>query len=85
MKLRRRRHESTPYHEAGHAVAAPVLRLKIGRRGVTVPDIHHGQKLRRGIPEHQPACDSRPRAFWNLLRRFKLFAWQLTTHCNQCP
>jgi hypothetical protein len=34
MKQRRRRHESTAYHEAGHAVAAFVLRLKIGRRGV---------------------------------------------------
>ena len=39
MKQRRRRYESTAYHEAGHAVAAFVLRLKIGRRGVTiVPD-----------------------------------------------
>ena len=39
MKRPRRRHESTAYHEAGHAVAAFVLRLKIGRRGVTiVPD-----------------------------------------------
>ena len=39
MKPRRRRHESTAYHEAGHSVAAFVLRLKIGRRGVTiVPD-----------------------------------------------
>jgi ATP-dependent Zn protease len=39
MKSRRRRHESTAYHEAGHAVAAFALRLKIGRRGVTiVPD-----------------------------------------------
>jgi len=27
-----------------------------------VPDIAHGRKLRRGIPERQPACDSRPRA-----------------------
>ncbi len=27
-----------------------------------IPDIHHGQKLRRGISEHQPACDSRARA-----------------------
>jgi len=24
-----------------------------------VPDIAHGHKLRRGIPEHQPACDAR--------------------------
>jgi ATP-dependent Zn protease len=39
MKSRRRRHESTAYHEACHAVAAFVLRLKIGRPGVTiVPD-----------------------------------------------
>jgi ATP-dependent Zn protease len=39
MKPRRRSHESTAYHEAGHAVAAVVLRLKIGRHGVTiVPD-----------------------------------------------
>ena len=39
MNRRRGRHESTAYHEAGHAVAAFVLRLKIGRRGVTiVPD-----------------------------------------------
>jgi len=39
MNRRRHRHESTAYHEAGHAVAAFVLRLKIGRRGVTiVPD-----------------------------------------------
>jgi ATP-dependent Zn protease len=39
MNRRRRRHESTAYHEAGHALAAFVLRLKIGRRGVTiVPD-----------------------------------------------
>jgi ATP-dependent Zn protease len=42
MNRRRRRHESTAYHEAGHAVAAFVLRLKIGRRGVTiVPDKEH--------------------------------------------
>ncbi len=27
-----------------------------------IPDVHHGGKLRRGIPEHQPVCDSRPRA-----------------------
>jgi hypothetical protein len=32
MKQRRRRHESTAYNEAGHAVAAFVLRLKIGSR-----------------------------------------------------
>ena len=39
MKRLRRKHESTAYHEAGHAVAAFVLRLKIGRRGVSiVPD-----------------------------------------------
>ena len=39
MNRRRRRHESTAYHESGHAVAAFVLSLKIGRRGVTiVPD-----------------------------------------------
>jgi ATP-dependent Zn protease len=39
MNRRRRRYESTTYHEAGHAVAAFVLRLKLGRRGVTiVPD-----------------------------------------------
>lgn len=39
MKTRRRKHESTAYHEAGHAVAAFTLRLKICRRGVTiVPD-----------------------------------------------
>jgi len=25
-------------------------------------DVHHGGKLRRGLPEHQPVCDSRPRA-----------------------
>ena len=36
MKQRRRRYESTAYHEAGHAVDAFVLRLKIGRRGVTI-------------------------------------------------
>ena len=30
MKCRRRQHESTAYHEAGHAVAAFVLRLKTG-------------------------------------------------------
>ena len=39
MKRRRRRHEGTAYHEAGLAVAAVVLGLKIGRRGVSiVPD-----------------------------------------------
>jgi len=39
MNRRRHRHESTAYHEAGHAVAAFVLGLKIGRRGVSiVPD-----------------------------------------------
>jgi hypothetical protein len=31
MKRRRRRHEGTAYREAGHAVAAVVLGLKIGR------------------------------------------------------
>jgi ATP-dependent Zn protease len=36
MKRRRRKHEGTAYHEAGHAVAACVLRLKIGKRGVTI-------------------------------------------------
>jgi hypothetical protein len=36
MKPRRRRHESAPNHEAGHAVAAVALRLKIGMRGVTI-------------------------------------------------
>jgi ATP-dependent Zn protease len=36
MNRRRRGHESTAYHEAGRAVAAFVLRLKIGRRGVTI-------------------------------------------------
>jgi ATP-dependent Zn protease len=42
MNRRRRRHESTAYNEAGHAVAAFVLRMKIGRRGVTiVPDKEH--------------------------------------------
>ena len=42
MNRRRRNHESTAYHEAGHAVAVFVLRLKIGRRGVTiVPDKEH--------------------------------------------
>jgi ATP-dependent Zn protease len=36
---RRRRHESAAHHEAGHAVAAFVLGLKLGRRDVTiVPD-----------------------------------------------
>jgi hypothetical protein len=34
MNRQRRSYESTAYHEAGHAVAAFVLRLKIGRRGV---------------------------------------------------
>jgi ATP-dependent Zn protease len=39
MNRRRRRHESVAHHEAGHAVAAFVLGLKLGRRGVTiVPD-----------------------------------------------
>ena len=39
MNHRRRRHESTAYNEAGHAVAAFMLRLKIGRRDVSiVPD-----------------------------------------------
>jgi glycine/D-amino acid oxidase-like deaminating enzyme len=32
------------------------------KRPRRIPDVHHGQKLRRGMPEHQPACDSRPRA-----------------------
>jgi hypothetical protein len=36
MKRRRRKHESTAYHEAGHAVAAFVLALKIGKRGVSI-------------------------------------------------
>ena len=36
MNRRRRRHESAAYHEAGHAVTAFVLRLKIGKRGVTI-------------------------------------------------
>jgi ATP-dependent Zn protease len=39
MKRQRRNRESTAYHEAGHAVAAFVLSLKIGKRGVSiVPD-----------------------------------------------
>jgi ATP-dependent Zn protease len=39
MNRRRRRHESAAHHEAGHAVAAFVLGLKLGRWGVTiVPD-----------------------------------------------
>jgi ATP-dependent Zn protease len=39
MKRSRRKHESTAYHEAGHAVAAVVLGLKIGKRGVSIiPD-----------------------------------------------
>jgi ATP-dependent Zn protease len=39
MKRLRRKHESTACHEAGHALPAFVLRLKIGRRGVSViPD-----------------------------------------------
>jgi ATP-dependent Zn protease len=43
MKPRRRKHESTAYHQAGHAVVAVVLGLKIGRRGVTiVPDNGRG-------------------------------------------
>ena len=36
MKRRRRKYESTAYREAGHAVAACVLRLKIGKRAVTI-------------------------------------------------
>jgi ATP-dependent Zn protease len=36
MKRRRRRYESTAYHEAGHALAAFVLGLKLGRRGVAI-------------------------------------------------
>jgi hypothetical protein len=36
MKPRRRRYESRAYHEAGHAVAVCVLRLKIGRRSSIV-------------------------------------------------
>ena len=27
-----------------------------------IPDKHHAQKLKRGIPAYQSACDSRPRA-----------------------
>src|SRR6266566_5628057 len=27
-----------------------------------IPDVHHAQKLKRGIPVYQSACDSRPRA-----------------------
>jgi len=36
MKRRRRRHESTAHHEAGHAGSAFGLRLKISRRGVSI-------------------------------------------------
>jgi len=35
-----------------------------------IPDVHHGGKLRRGIPEHQVACDSRPRA--NIVRSWAM-------------
>ena len=39
MNAKRRKLEGTAYHEAGHAVAAFFLHLKIGRRGVTIiPD-----------------------------------------------
>ena len=53
MKPRRRRHESAAYHEAGYAVAAFILRLKIGRRGVSiVPEKKHAT---RGVtPRYTP-------------------------------
>jgi ATP-dependent Zn protease len=39
----RRKYESVAYHEAGHAVAAVLLRLGIGRRSVSiVPEKAHG-------------------------------------------
>ncbi len=36
MKRRMRKHESTAYHEAGHVVAAVVLHLRIGKRGMSI-------------------------------------------------
>jgi hypothetical protein len=54
MKRRKRKHEST-YHEAGHAVAAFVLALKIGKRGVSiVPDREKGPCWARPCPCPSP-------------------------------
>src|SRR5438128_758691 len=65
MKPRRRRHESTAYHEAGHAVAASVLRLKIGRRslGIARKDGVHERDLTRLVTQLRlrPDCGSNAR------------------------
>ena len=73
MKRRRRRHESTAYHEAGHAVAAFVLRLKIGRRGVSiVPDKEHG-KL--GYANIAAQLRERPDCATNARTRARIETW----------
>ena len=73
MKRRRRKHESTAYHEAGHAVAACVLRLKIGKRAVTIlPDKERNMfgyaKLTAQLRE-RPDCATRART------RARIEAW----------
>ena len=49
----------TASFEAGTSRNKPERPPKRPRR---IPDVHHGGKLRRGLPEHQPACDTRPGA-----------------------
>jgi ATP-dependent Zn protease len=73
MRRRRRKYESTAYHEAGQVVAAFELKLKIGRRGATiVPD---KERDTLGYANIAAQLRERPDCATNARTRARIEAW----------